>query len=211
MTATSASVSSSVTSIAKSFEAIPVAMQPASAAMSSFMENMVTQAQEAVSQAQNMGAMLNDAVSGMFVGMGEALGNMFSGLTDGASAIKQFGNSILVALADFAGQLGKYIIGIGIAKLALDSAFKAGPAGAIAAIAAGTALVALSAAVKGLMSKGPSFSGGSSAGGGGYQAPRPGRLETGKKGPDTLHTKISGRDLMIILEKESSFTKRFGG
>lgn len=86
---------------------------------------------------------LQSAVGGSFELLGETLGQIFTG----DAGAGNFFNSLLGLVADFAQQLGKAIIGIGVAQLALKTAF----ANPIAAIAAGTALVALGSVVKRLV------------------------------------------------------------
>jgi len=95
--------------------------------------------------ASNLTTLIGDA----FATVGETIGAAFSGETN----IATFFNKILSSVADFAKSFGKQLIAIGIAKLSLENLFKAGPVGAAAAIAAGTALIAISSAVQSNLAK----------------------------------------------------------
>lgn len=89
---------------------------------------------------------LQSAVGSAF----ELLGNTLANLFTGDAGAGNFFTNLLSLVGDFAQQLGKAIIGIGLANLALKTAF----ANPFAAIAAGTALVALGGVVKNLVKKG---------------------------------------------------------
>jgi hypothetical protein len=95
--------------------------------------------------AESTRTLLTDA----FSAIGETIGAAFSG----ESNITSFFNRILSAVVGFAKSFGKQLVAIGIAKLSLENLFKAGPVGAAAAIAAGTALIALSTAVQSSLAK----------------------------------------------------------
>ncbi len=81
--------------------------------------------------------------------VGETIGKAFTGQSDIAS----FFNGILSIVAEFAKSFGKQLIAIGTANLALQNLFKAGPAGATAAILAGIGLVAVASAVQANLAK----------------------------------------------------------
>jgi len=90
----------------------------------------------------------NTNTSQVFVDYTNAMVNSLMSLANGfgqivAGAERPF-DILLNIVADFAGQLGQYTVGIGVAQLAIKKSF-ANPA---AAIAAGTALIALSGAVR---------------------------------------------------------------
>ena len=85
-------------------------------------------------------------LDGVFLGVAESLGQLFSG-DGGAEAF--FGN-IIAIVGQFAQDLGKQMIAVGAAGIALKTTFS-NPG---AAIAAGIALVALGGAIKAKFSKG---------------------------------------------------------
>lgn len=141
-------------------------------------------------------------------------GLVSSGIADIASAFgeaavggENFGVSIINSLAKFVSSFGALLISMGVAKVAFDS-FQ-GPA----MIAAGAALVALGAAVGGVIANRPSLSsgggGGSSNRGGGFS----GGGMYGSSNPNydlQLSTSVSGTDLNIVLgnnAKKDAFTK----
>lgn len=94
--------------------------------------------------------------------IGDAAMSLGQSLATGENAFKGFGDRILSAVADFTGQYGKMLIAAGIASEAFQKALLVNP---IVAIAAGAALVAISGAIKGHLSKAGSIGTG---GAGGY-------------------------------------------
>lgn len=91
-----------------------------------------------------MAAAVNSSVETMLVTFGEAMATV-----EGRA---NFANSILTVLADLAIAVGKIAIGVGVSVLKIRTALMAAlktPAGAIAAIIAGAALVAIGNAAKG--------------------------------------------------------------
>lgn len=109
-----------------------------------------------------MAAAVNSSVETMLVTFGEAMATV-----EGRA---NFANSILTVLADLAIAVGKIAIGVGVSVLKIRTALMAAlktPAGAIAAIIAGAALVAIGNAAKGNLA---SLGGG--GGGGGSVAPQ---------------------------------------
>jgi hypothetical protein len=86
----------------------------------------------------------------------ESFGQMIASGMKGQS----FFNMLLGIMADFASQIGRIIIGIGVAMLQLQPQNLFSPGGAIRAIAAGAALVALGGALKSVISAGPGGGGG---------------------------------------------------
>lgn len=108
---------------------------------------------------------IENGLANAFSGLGNALGEA---LATGQSVISALGNALLNSLSAFLGDLGQQLIAFGVAGIAFASlieAIKAGgplaiPAG-IAAIAAGTALVAISSAIRTRAGRG--LSGGASA------------------------------------------------
>lgn len=158
-------------------------------------------------------ALIQDAVSEMFVGIGEAIGA-------GGNILKMF----IGMLADFMGQLGKMMIQFGVAQLAFIKALKSlSEKSAGLLIVAGVALVALSSAIKGAMSKGAS--------GGGLKVPAmaeggivtgPTLALIGEAGPEAVvpldrlggmgankgEFVLRGQDLILAMERAGKFKNR---
>jgi hypothetical protein len=99
------------------------------------------------------------------------------------------------------GQFGEAMIAIGIAEIMLKESIKNmnGPL----AIIGGIALVAAGAAISNLSKKGIDT-------GGGGNAPMPsmaGGMGAMNTQPIALETKISGRDLILVQNREKGFTR----
>lgn len=126
---------------------------------------------------------LSNQVSSLMAGLAEsmsaAVGGLIGDLMTGGDAWGNFANAALSAFGDMATSVGKIAIECGVAALGIKAALETlGPAGALAAIAAGATLVALGAAVKAGLSNvasgnyaaSPSVASGSySYGGGDYE------------------------------------------
>lgn len=141
-------------------------------------------------------------ISDQFVEVGGVISGGISSIADafGQAVIegpKNFGRNFLMALAVFAQQFGSMLISIGVGEKAL----KVGGPGA--KIAAGIALVALGGAVRALLSKPPSLSGGGSgAGGGSFSgASNPGSLffNNGDRMP-SIYLEARGNSLVAVTE-----------
>ena len=91
---------------------------------------------------------LQSAVGGAFESLGSILSDAVTGDLGG---LQGFFSRILIIIADFGSTLGKQLVALGTAKLALDKLFKSSPFGAIAA---GIGLIALSGVVRAIASKG---------------------------------------------------------
>ena len=92
---------------------------------------------------------VNSIVTGLAESMSSAIGGLVGDLMTGGDAWGNFTNAALSAMGDMATAVGKIAIECGVASLGIKAALtNLGPAGAAMAIAAGTALVALGAAVK---------------------------------------------------------------
>ncbi len=92
---------------------------------------------------------VNSALQDLAASTGEVIGQLVGDLVTGGDAWQNFSNAALSAFGDMAIAIGKIAIETGIARLGIEAAITAlGPEGAAMAIAAGTALVALGAAVK---------------------------------------------------------------
>lgn len=88
-------------------------------------------------------------LTGLTESMSAAIGGLVGDLLTGGDAWGNFANAALSAFGDMATAVGKIAIECGVASLGIKAALtNLGPAGAAIAIAAGTALVALGAAVK---------------------------------------------------------------
>ena len=157
------------------------------------------------------------------VAFGEAIGGAMSGQQD---VLANFGDAILTALGGFMSQVGKMLIAYAISIEKLKTAF----ANPTEALIAGIALVAIGAAIKSSMKKGPSvqaFAEGGIVSGptlglmGEYPNARSnpeviapldklrGMLKSGDNSSGFIaSTSIQGRDLAIVLERYNKDSKR---
>lgn len=156
---------------------------------------------------QDMGAALSDGLKSLAVEgltqFGEFLGEVVSG---GDRTAKDFGRGFLDAIGQFMVQFGESMIAMGVAQAALSAAISLGPAGAPLAIAGGVALVAAGAAISNLSKKGVDMQGTNSTdtGGGNYDF----GSQAGAMGySNMMTTKISGRDLILVQEREKAFKR----
>ena len=161
-----------------------------------------------VSQAQEIGMKMGEALSSGLKSLategltafGNFLGNVISG---GDVTMKDFGRGLLDSIGKFMGQFGEAMIAMGIAQAMLKASIKTmNPA---VAILGGIALVAAGAAISNLSKKGIDT-------GGGGNAPMPSMAGGGGMGamntqPIALETKISGRDLILVQNREKGFTR----
>lgn len=89
----------------------------------------------------------NSAISDLATGLGEGLGDMFNNMANGVEGTGELGKMLLMNLTGVLEQLGKLAIQAGITMLGIQKMFESGlaggPAGAILAIGAGVALIAL--------------------------------------------------------------------
>ncbi len=139
-------------------------------------------------------------------GIESALGSAINSFADGIGRLiatgggfKGFLNTLLSSLADFASQMGRIIVGIGVAMLAIrpESIFT----NPIGAIVAGGALVALGGALRALVSKGP---GGSvSTGSVGFEPSL--RSESAE-----VVFRIGNNELIGVLQQSSKVSGRSG-
>lgn len=134
---------------------------------------------------------------------GEMLGSVMSGSDMTA---EDFGRGLLDSIANFMVQLGGQMLAIGIANAKLGIAIAAGPAGAPLAIKAGAALIIAGSAMAAINKAGikgsappPSTAGG---GGGGNFGSQMGQMDS-----MMLETRISGRDLILVTERQNAFTR----
>jgi len=172
---------------------------------------------------ENFNNSLNDIIrktlEDMAVALGESLGKMLSG---GGGGIKELMNNFLSIMADGLIQVGKLAIQTGLAIEGIKIALKS--MNPVLAIAAGIALVALGTYVKGRLSKSADSMGGTKkfANGGIISGPTMGlmgeypgashnpevvapldKLKSliGGSGGGTLEARISGNDLLILMNK----------
>lgn len=155
---------------------------------------------------------------------------------------KGFFDSFLGQFGDFLKQFGQLLISWGVARLALFASFKEGPAGAMQAIAAGAALVAIGGAMRAAISKqtggsmnykpinSPGFT--PFADGGIVSGPTMGligeypgavnnpeviaplsdlqKMIGGGGGPTVIEHRISGNDLLVLINRAETYKKRNG-
>ena len=130
---------------------------------------------------------------------GTAMGEFFAS----GQFPENFGNDVLRILGKFISNIGKMLITLGVASQAfqalIDSAFT-NPVSAIAAIAAGAALVAIGGAISGAVAAGPK--GSSRAGAEGMT------MTTTNAMDQQLVARVSGRDLEFVLAKRNAYTER---
>jgi len=161
-----------------------------------------------VTQAQRIGMKMGEALSSGLkslateglVSFGNFLGSVISG---GDVTMKDFGRGLLDSIGKFMGQFGEAMIAMGIAQAMLKASIKTmNPA---VAILGGIALVAAGAAISNLSKKGlEGTSGGSTSPMGSMAGGGMGAMNTQ---PIALETKISGRDLILVQNREKGFTR----
>ena len=162
-----------------------------------------------VTQAQKIGMKMGESLSSGLKSLategltafGNFLGNVISG---GDVTMKDFGRGLLDSIGKFMGQFGEAMIAMGIAQALLKASIKSmNPA---LAIVGGIALVAAGAAISNLSKKGID-----TGGGGGANVPAPsmagGGIGAMNTQPIALETKISGRDLILVQNREKGFTR----
>jgi hypothetical protein len=152
---------------------------------------------------KNAGEALSNGLKSLategLVSFGNFLGNVMSG---GDMTMQDFGRGLLNSIGGFMQQFGEAMIAIGIAEAMVDASIKSmNPA---LAIAGGIALVAAGAALTNLSKKGIQMEGSGTA-------PSPSMAGGGMGGMNTqpiaLETKISGRDLILVQNREKGFTR----
>jgi hypothetical protein len=173
---------------------------------------------------KQMNEIVQGSVNDLFVTIGESLGDIVSG-----GGLKSAMQGLLGLLSNFMASFGKVLIAIGVAKLSLEKLFKAGPAGAFAAIAAGVTLIGLSKIASNMFAKNAGkFAQGGIIGGYSFSGDRVPilansgemvlnqqqqsslfkQLNNGGNG-GSLTARVAGNDLLFILEqaqKKRSFS-----
>ena len=159
----------------------------------------------------DMNQMTSDFIADFISGMAEGIGLLLTG----DIGFDTLFNMVLGSFGSFMKQMGALMIAYGVAQTAFWSSMAEGPLGAVKLIAAGVAMVAIGAAISSL-GKNPGKAmggggGGSTAGmaggGGGYQNQVTGYGNQGGFGY-TLDTKISGDDLLVIMQRAERNNKR---
>ena len=140
---------------------------------------------------------LETLVANSAVMLADFIGDAMSGDADA----QDFGKGLLNVVGGFLQQMGAAMIGFGISFEAFKKSIETlNPA---LAIAGGIALVAAGAAISNLSKKGLD--------GGGGTAPSPsmagGGMGAMNTQPISLETKISGRDLILVQNREKGFTR----
>ena len=159
-----------------------------------------------VTQAQTIGMKMGEALSSGLqqlatqgaVMLGEFLGDALTGEAD----VQDFGKGLLNAVGGFMKQFGEAMIAIGIAESAIAKSIALGPAGAGLAIAGGIALIAAGAALSNISKRGIDMNAG-----GASPSPTGVGMGTMTMQPIALETKISGRDLILVQNREKGFTR----
>ncbi|PRY10282.1 hypothetical protein CLV24_11410 [Pontibacter ummariensis] len=195
--------------MATAFEPVSVGLMEMSESARAFFQQQADAAAAAMGQieisAEEMTSFMQASIGNAIAGFGEALGQMIA-----TGDVAGFFDSIMMIVADFAGNFGKALIAAGVAALAFESLL----ANPIAAIAAGTALVAAAGVVKSVLSKGPSGggAGGPSLGGsGGYRSPNPNGFSTSFEGEKEREFVIRGEDLVLLVERHNYKKMRIRG
>lgn len=140
--------------------------------------------------AESMNEALKSMAAGGIASLAEAFGNAIAG---GA----RFGESMLKVILGFASQFGQVLISLGVAALAAWKIIES-PAGAVAAIAAGAALVAISAAARSALQSSHSSNFGGSSSGVGSTFSR--QSVSGNLQDTTITLRAKGSDLVGVLK-----------
>jgi len=98
--------------------------------------------------AREVANLIQNSFTSLFTTIGEGLGKVFAGEED---AMSNLFKGILSVMFDFAKQFGEIMIGLGMARIALDAIGWTG----VGAVVAGMALVTLASAAQSLLDKGP--------------------------------------------------------
>ena len=149
---------------------------------------------------------LTDGLAGGITNLAESLGNA---IAQGGNIIDALGKTLLSTIGDIAIQLGKAAISVGVGMIAIKAAFK-NPA---TAIAAGIALVALGAFIKGTVSKIPEGGGssGSYSSNTGSTSSYSANVSSGGGNGGEYVFKIDGYDLISVISKNQERLTRLGG
>jgi hypothetical protein len=149
----------------------------------------------------NMGEALASGLETLVANSAVMLGDFIGDAMSGDADAQDFGKGLLNVVGGFLQQMGAAMIGFGISFEAFKKSI--GTLNPALAIAGGIALVAAGAAISNLSKKGLD--------GGGGTAPSPsmagGGMGAMNTQPIALETKISGRDLILVQNREKGFTR----
>lgn len=151
---------------------------------------------------QNFDHMLQDFLTDSVATFAEGIGTALSGQGSFEDGL----NSLLMMVADWAGNFGKLLIAAGFAASSFQKTLATNPP---LAIAAGAALVAAAALVKGALSQNPMKGKGASTGGGGSRRDSGDFLEGFRQLTPDLRVTVDGRivasgsQLAVVLENET--------
>lgn len=178
-------------------------------------EKLNTVTQEFIEWNANIASVINGSLVQTFASIGDAIGQS---LSTGTSLAQNLGSVLLNSLGSVLGQLGQMAIGTGVALLGIKTALKT--LNPFVAIAAGTALLALSGVVRGQANKLSSSMGGSGSGSsGGFSTPVPqtsASISTSAAGSaqdfggGRVVFEISGTNLIGVLNRAGAKLQRFG-
>ena len=180
----------------KAIEPVKIKIEP----LSNQELGIVTQAQRiGMKMGESLSSGLKSLATEGLVSFGNFLGSVISG---GDVTMKDFGRGLLDSIGKFMTQFGEAMISMGIAQALLKASIKSmNPA---LAIVGGVALVAAGAAISSLSKKGIDTGGGGTAP---MAAPMGGGMGAMNTQPIALETKISGRDLILVQNREKGFTR----
>lgn len=180
----------------KAIEPIQIKIEP----LSNQELGIVTQAEKIGKNAgESLSSGLKSLATEGLVSFGNFLGSVISG---GDVTMKDFGRGLLDSIGKFMTQFGEAMISMGIAQALLKASIKSmNPA---LAIVGGVALVAAGAAISSLSKKGIDTGGGGTAP---MATPMGGGMGSMNTQPIALETKISGRDLILVQNREKGFTR----
>jgi hypothetical protein len=212
-----------VISIMGGFDALVAGMQAKAGGLQAVSEQMKA---TVVDLSAVVGESVNELAVNVAVGLGEAIGGLISGTSSMGDVI----SNILGMIAGFMKQLGSQMIALGMAKIAFDKLKFSG----WGAVAAGIALVALSAVVQGTLGKSSKQTGryenGGIVGGSSYygdkilarvnsgelilnqnqQSKLYGMMNSGGESGFVSSTKIQGSDLLVVIERANARKNRIG-
>ena len=187
----------------KSMHAVVTSMKAGAVQMASPIQQMTEQqiklGQAAVDLGKNLTNAINTAAVNFAVGIGEIIG----AAAVGQAGIADFGTFALQSLAGLLQQVGELAIQTGVALLGIQVALSGIPGGALIAIAAGTALVALASGIKNSLAKKAG-----AVGGAGIPALAEGGIATGPT--LALIGEGKGPEAVIPLDKLEGMMGGFG-